>query len=131
MNIAGLMFRPLYWFAGRIFSIWARPAVQPEAPAKLVADPDVAVCYVLETGGLADLLALERACRLHGLPSPTRSLEFFGQREARRVVILRRMRGIIVRHPSTEGSQRLRRLVEAASRNGQELLLNPVPRYRC
>lgn len=129
MNIARLMFRPLFWFAGRIFSIWARPAVQPEAPTKLVANPNVAVCYVLETGGLADLLALERACRLHGLPSPTGSLEFCGQREARRVVILRRMRGIIVRHPSTEGSRRLRRLVEGASHNGQELLLIPVAIY--
>ncbi len=129
MNSAGLMFRPLYWFAGRIFSIWARPAVQPEAPAELVASPDVAVCYVLETGGLADLLALERACALHGLPSPTGSLEFCGQREARRVIILRRMRGFPFRRPSTKGSQRLRRLVEAASRDSQELLLIPVAIY--
>lgn len=129
MNIAGLMFRPLYWFAGKIFSIWARPAVQPEAPAELVANPDVAVCYVLETGGLADLLALERACGLHGLPSPTGSLEFCGQREARRVIILRRMRGIFIRRPSTKGSQRLQRLVEVASRDGQELLLIPVAIY--
>ena len=129
MNIAGLLFRPFYWLAGRIFSVWARPAVQPEAPAKLVANPDVAVCYVLESGGLADLLALERACGLHDLPSPTGSLEFCGQREARRVIVLRRMRGFIVRHPSTEGSRRLRRLVEAASHGGQELLLIPVAIY--
>ena len=54
--------RPLYWLAGKIFAIWARPVIQPEAPAELIDNPDAAVCYVLETGGLADMLALERAC---------------------------------------------------------------------
>ncbi|MDZ7768115.1 MAG: hypothetical protein U5K38_03040 [Woeseiaceae bacterium] len=32
----------------------------------------------LETGGLADVLALERQCRLHGLPSPSEPLLFAG-----------------------------------------------------
>jgi hypothetical protein len=61
MNIGGILLRPLYWLAGKIFAIWARPAIQPETPAELLRDPDAAVCYVLETGGLADMLALERA----------------------------------------------------------------------
>ena len=54
MNIGGILLRPLYWLAGKIFAIWARPAIQPEAPAELLGDPDAAVCYVLETGGLAE-----------------------------------------------------------------------------
>ena len=65
--------RPLYWTAGKLFSIWARPAIQPEVPAELITNGDAAVCYVLEYGGLADLLALERACETHGLPSPSQS----------------------------------------------------------
>ncbi len=129
MTITGFVLRPLYWLAGKIFSIWARPAIQPDFPAELIADPQAAVCYVLETGGLADLLALERACASHGMPSPTESFRFCGQRERRRIIVLRRMQGILFRRPSTLASPRLRRLAEAAINGEQELLLIPVAIY--
>ena len=129
MTVAGFVLRPLYWLAGKIFSIWARPAIQPDFPAELVASPGAAVCYVLETGGLADLLALEKACAQHGMPSPTESFRFCGRREPRRVVVLRRMKGILFRRPSALSSQRLRRLVEASVGCDQELLLIPVAIY--
>lgn len=130
MNIASLLFRPLYWFAGKVFALWARPAVQPEIPAELLPDRNQSVCYVLETGGLADTLALERICRIHGLPSPTDSLFFGAIQERRRIVVLRRMKGFIFRHPSARGSRRLERIVAAAgASNGDELLLIPVAIY--
>ncbi|MCH7854648.1 MAG: glycerol-3-phosphate 1-O-acyltransferase PlsB [Proteobacteria bacterium] len=130
MKFASLLFRPLYWIAGKIFATWARPAVQPDKPAKLLLDPRVSVCYVLETGGLADMLALERVCRLHGLPSPTEPLSFAGLREGRRVVVMRRMQGFIFRRPRAQGSTRLRRILKAASAsNNEELLLIPVAIY--
>ena len=69
MHLAGFIFRPLYWFGGKVFSIWARPAIHPEDPSEYITDPDAAVCYVLETGGYADILALENACAKRGLPS--------------------------------------------------------------
>ncbi|MGI9247765.1 MAG: glycerol-3-phosphate 1-O-acyltransferase PlsB [Woeseiaceae bacterium] len=129
MNIAGFIVRPLYWLAGKVFSLWARPAVQPEFPIELITDKDAAVCYVLETGGLADQLALERACADHGLPSPTGTLDFCGSREYKRVVVLRRMQGFFYRRPRKTGSQRLLRLVEAAEHGEQNLLLIPVAIY--
>jgi len=129
MSVAGFILRPLYWLAGKIFAIWARPAIQPDFPAELVPDPDSVVCYVLETGGLADLLALERACAKHGMPSPTESFRFCGQRENRRIVILRRTPGILFRRSSPLASQRLQRLVEASANGDQELLLIPVAIY--
>lgn len=130
MNFASLLLRPLYWIAGKIFATWARPAVQPDKPAELLPDPRVSVCYVLETGGLADTLALERVCRLHGLPSPTEPLSFAGLREGRRVVVMRRMQGFIFRRPRAQGSTRLRRILKAASAlNNEELLLIPVAIY--
>ena len=129
MSIAGFLLRPLYWLAGKIFAIWARPAIQPETPAELVSNPDAAVCYVLETGGLADMMALERACKLHGMPSPSESFRCCGRRESRRVVVMRRMKGFIFRRPSPTGSERLRRLVAAADARQQELLLIPVAIY--
>ncbi len=87
MNIAGFILRPLYWLAGKVFSIWARPAIQPEMPSEYITDSDAEVCYVLESGGLADVLALERACAMHGMPSPTDAIEFCGNRERRRFVV--------------------------------------------
>ncbi len=129
MNIAGLVFRPLYWLAGKLFAIWARPAIRPESPAELITDSDAAICYVLETGGLADLLALERACALSGLPSPKQSFEFCGTRFSRRYVVLRPLSGIFFRHLSATGSRRLRHLVDAAENNCADLLLIPVAIY--
>jgi glycerol-3-phosphate O-acyltransferase len=129
MNMPRPIARPFYWLAGKIFSLWSRPAVQPELPAELVSDKQAAVCYVLETGGLADVLALERACERHGLPLPTEPFTFCGQREPRRFIALRRMQGIFVRRPQATGSQRLRRLVESAQHGKQDLLLIPVAIY--
>ena len=129
MNIAGLIVRPLYWLAEKVFSLWARPVVQPEVPSELITDRDAAVCYVLETGGLADVFALERACANNGLPSPRSSFEFCGIREYKRVVVLRKMKGFFFRRPRKTGSQRLLRLVEAAENGEQNLLLIPVAIY--
>ncbi len=129
MNIAALLVRPLYWLAGKIFSLWARPMVQPDKPLELITDSNAAICYVLETGGLADLLALEKACATHGLPSPTSRFDFCGTRDHKRVIVLRRMRGVFFRRPRKTGSQRLLRLVEAAEGGEQELLLIPVAIY--
>lgn len=112
-----------------MFSIWARPAIQPESPAEYITDSTAAVCYVLETGGLADVLALEKACALHGMPSPTESFEFCGVRESNRFIVMRRLSGFWPRRPRTIGSQRLKRLVEGAEQCEQELLLIPVAIY--
>ena len=129
MNIAGFILRPLYWASGKVFSIWARPAIQPEVPTDYITDSDAAVCYVLETGGLADVLALEKACAQNGMPSPNESFEFCGVRESRRVIVMRRHSGFWARRPSTTSSKRLRRLIEGADNCEQELLLIPVAIY--
>jgi glycerol-3-phosphate O-acyltransferase len=129
MNIAGFISRPLYWAFGKVFSIWARPAIRPEIPTEYITDSDAAVCYVLETGGLADVLALERACAQSGMPSPTESFECCGVRVSNRFIVMRRSTGFWARRRSTIGSQRLKRLVEGAENSTQDLLLIPVAIY--
>jgi glycerol-3-phosphate O-acyltransferase len=129
IDFAKLIFRPLYWLAGKIFSVWARPYVQPDEPAEMYKDGKAAICYVLENGGLADLLALERACDKHGLPSPSESFDFCGQHYSRRFVVLRPLSGLIFRRRSPGGSGRLRSLVEAAEEHGEDLQLVPVAIY--
>ena len=129
MRLAGFISQPLYWLAGRVFSLWARPTIHPDDPAEYITDSDAEVVYVLESGGLADVLALEQACARHGLPSPTDPIEFCGNFEYRRFVVLRRMEGLFFRQPSKTGSRRLRRLVEAAADCDKDLLLIPVALY--
>jgi glycerol-3-phosphate O-acyltransferase len=130
MSALRLLFTPWYWLAGKIFAVWARPSVLPEDPAALLAGQVANVCYVLETGGLADTLALERICRLHGLPTPSDALDYCGLHERSRIVVLRRKRGFIFRKPRMSGSARLQRIVDAAvAADGQELLLIPVAIY--
>ncbi len=129
MNPLKLIARPLYWLAGKVFAIWARPVIQPDVPADLFEDKDAAICYVLETGGLADLLALERACSTSGLPSPTGPLAFGKVRETHRVVALRHVEGWFARRRSLHGSRRLERLVAAAGDDGRDLLFIPVGIY--
>jgi glycerol-3-phosphate O-acyltransferase len=129
MSVAGTLFRPLYWLAGKVFGVWARPAIQPDAPAQLIADPEAAVCYVLESGGLTDLLALERACALSGMPSPTGSFDFCERRFSRRFVVLRPLTGLIFRRRAPTASGRLHQLVGAAQQHCEDLLLIPVAIY--
>ncbi len=113
---------------GRVFATWARPVVQPDDPAALLADSDAPVCYVLETGGLADTLALDNATRKYGLPSPRDTVRLGAVREPR-LVVLRHMRGLLLRRRQN-GSTALKRLVEASvTAGGRELLLVPVAIY--
>ena len=129
MSTARLFFRPWYWLAGKIFGTWARPTVQPDDPAELLARSSGPICYVLESGGLADTLALERVCDKHGLPSPSDTLHFAEVREPS-LIVLRRMRGFLLRRRSTKSSMRLKRLVEASIAAGTpDLQLVPVAIY--
>ena len=112
-----------------MLSLWTRPAIYPDDPAEYITDRDAEVCYVLETGGMTDVLALERVCAQQGMPSPSEPITFCDNFENRRFIVLRRMEGFFVRHPRKTGSQRLKRLLEAAKRCDRELLLIPVAIY--
>jgi glycerol-3-phosphate O-acyltransferase len=130
MDPGRILLRPLYWLAEKILALWARPAVVPEAPAELFPGAGVPVCYVFESGGLADTLVFERLARQHGLVSPTAALKFGSQFEPNRIIVLRRKTGFLFRRPSPRGSSRLHRLVEASlAEGGKELLLVPIAIY--
>lgn len=130
MNVAGFLFRPWYWLAGKLMGTWVRPAVQPEDLSYLRGLDDAEICYVLETGGLTDLLALEGVCKKHNLPAAGSPLISRQHRERRRLVILRPMHGLLFRHPSKQSSRRLARLVAAnLEKRSGKILLIPVSIY--
>ena len=114
-----------------MFGIWAHPTVQPEVPAELFSDADAEICYVLESGGLADLLALERACAKNGLPSPTESFDVL--RQAHLETLCRAASFALaslcaVRRPP--GSRGLRNLVDVGRYDAEaDLHLIPVAIY--
>ncbi|MBJ90089.1 MAG: glycerol-3-phosphate 1-O-acyltransferase [Woeseia sp.] len=130
MSISQQVFRPWYGVADKIFSLWARPIAQPDDPRTLLTGPGTEICYVLETGGLADTLALNRLCKIHGMPSPFEPLEFCGLKESTRIIVSRPAAGLIFRRKRPWTSKRLRRLVEASiTEDVAELLLIPVGIY--
>ena len=111
-------------------SLWVRPRVLPEDPATAIEGPTERLCYVLETGGLADRLLLDQVCKSNGLPPPSENLTYGAQSESQRVLVLRRKRGFILRNRGKYGSARLQRLAAASeAANGEELLFIPVAIY--
>ncbi len=124
------------WYAllARIASLWIRPDVLPEIPAELLPSSGQ-LCYVLETGSLADLLALHIVCQKHKLPLPYRRSAIHGWQEQRddketnewaAVVVIRRGRGFFFRrsHPQL---QHLENLLQQAEL--EQLVLLPTAIY--
>ncbi|MFK8021253.1 MAG: glycerol-3-phosphate 1-O-acyltransferase PlsB [Pseudomonadales bacterium] len=121
------------WYAAlrACTSLWVRPDVLPEQPQELI-NSERPICYVLETGSLADFLALQIVCRRHGIPTPFRhsGLLDWGKSETLAdvapVVAIRRGRGLILRrsHPQLK---RLQAVLESGDL--ETMLFLPVAIY--
>lgn len=113
----------------RVLSLWVKPAVLPDAPATLI-DPELPTLYVLEVGGVADRTALRIICQRHGLPLPTKELQFGSARERSSVVVLQRRQGTVFRKHRNIMSATLARLVAAGlEADAGELQVVPVSVY--
>ena len=125
----------LYSMMARTLRLWVKPGVASDdsvaAIRRLHADPSARVCYVLETGGLADFLTLESVAQTLELPLASDSLDYAGQDLGRRVVILRRMRGWLFQRKSARQSVRLRQLINAATaaRDASDVTVEALPVY--
>ncbi len=95
---------PLSW--------WARPHVLPEDITRRFTQRERPVCYVLGMVGVADVIALERACAQAGLPSPMQALR--RPLPSRSVVFLERRAGFWGDRIDHRISSPLRQLVAAA-----------------
>ncbi len=127
--------RRFYGALSRLMRLWVRPELLPQqnidAIRALQADPSARICYVLETGGLADFLALQGACDALQLPAPSGELEFAEHELGRSVVILRRLAGVFFRRPSRSQSRRLTRLVDVITdvRDASASTVDALPVY--
>ncbi|MEM7612477.1 MAG: glycerol-3-phosphate 1-O-acyltransferase PlsB [Pseudomonadota bacterium] len=119
----------------RVMRLWVRPEVLTDANVdtirKLHADPAVRVCYVLETGGLADFLTLQTVCQQRSLALPSDELQFANEQFGRSVVVLRRLRGWLFRRKTRTQSRRLTQVVEAAvaARDTDTATVDALPLY--
>ncbi|MCZ6911442.1 MAG: glycerol-3-phosphate 1-O-acyltransferase PlsB [Proteobacteria bacterium] len=93
-----------------------RCKVVPDDLAELQLRTDIPVCYVLEYSGRGNRMALDEACRRHGLPDAENGLELTDVSERRAIFYLKHYHGWY-RRRSLHISDRLRRLVETASQN--------------
>ncbi|MEL6868171.1 MAG: glycerol-3-phosphate 1-O-acyltransferase PlsB [Pseudomonadota bacterium] len=105
-------------FLSRCLRLWVKPEVAAgDVVAQLrdaCAEENARIVYVLESGGLADVLTLEGVCRAEGLPSPQQDLSLHGSDLGRSLIILRRLKGWFLRRRSRKQSVRLTRLLECA-----------------
>ncbi len=103
-----------------------RCKVVPDDLAELRLDPAKPVCYVLEYSGRGNRMALDEACRRHGLPDAEDGLETSALSERRAIFYLKHYYGWY-RRRSLRISDRLRRLVVAATEDaGLDIQIVPV-----
>ncbi|MCU0755070.1 MAG: glycerol-3-phosphate 1-O-acyltransferase PlsB [Xanthomonadales bacterium] len=85
--------KPRWWL--RLLSWVTDPLLKVRTVSQateLPFDPQKPVIYVLEEGGLSNLLILDRACREAGWPSPAESIRFGERHRVRRWIWLYRVR---------------------------------------
>lgn len=119
----------------RVIGLWVRPEVSSEqtleALRALQADPAVRLCFVLETGGIADSATLGSVCAKLGLPAPDAELEFGNRQLGRSIVVLRPSKGLFVRRRARYQSPRLTALIDAAVsiRDAEPKTVDALPLY--
>ncbi len=90
----GTSFDRLYvWTITRIASLWIRPTALPVNRVASLRGRGRRVIYLLEEPAISDLIALQLACRRHGLPPATRRLRLGALTEGRSTLYLERDRG--------------------------------------
>lgn len=115
-------------FLRAILHVWIKAQVLPDLDGRTGAEPGRRVCYVLDDYALSSVLILDRACQELGLARPLLPIPGLEATEKRSYAALRRLQGLILRHPSARRSSAvLRRLVEHFSEHPDEdIALVPV-----
>jgi glycerol-3-phosphate O-acyltransferase len=116
-----------------ILHIWVKARALPDVTGEMGARGELPVCYVMADYALSSVLILDRVCEQHGLARPLlaiRGMEGSGMAipNRRAYAVLKRMKGLLIRRPSTRrASDVLKHLVQACDANRDlDVLLVPV-----
>ncbi|NND44304.1 MAG: glycerol-3-phosphate 1-O-acyltransferase PlsB [Xanthomonadales bacterium] len=106
---------------------WVKARAMPDADGNMGVNADGPVCYVMDEYALSSVLILDRVCEQHSLPRPLLPMEGL-EGERRSYAVLRRLKGLLIRHPSTRrASDVLRRLVDLSYANPEfDIRIVPV-----
>lgn len=113
---------------GGILHLWVKARVLPDVEGKTGVPPGSPVCYVMADYALSSVLILDRVCQQIGLDRPLLPITGLEGSEPRAYAVLRRLRGLLIRRPSTRrSSELLKRLVDHCAANpGTDITLVPV-----
>jgi glycerol-3-phosphate O-acyltransferase len=111
-----------------ILHVWVKTRALPDATGEMGAKEGQAVCYVMDNYALSSVLILDQVCEQYGLARPLYAIPGLEATEHRAYAVLRRLKGILIRRPSTRrSSDVLNRLVSQCDANPDlDVLLVPV-----
>lgn len=111
-----------------ILHLWVKSRILPDPFGEAGIDKDAVNFYVIDSYALSTILILDACCEKMGLSRPLQPIGVPGLRIHRSYAALRRLRGLLVRIPSTRRSSvSLKKLIDHACENpGFEIQLVPV-----
>ncbi len=111
-----------------ILHIWVKSQALPDVNGQMGAAKEKIVCYVMDEYELSSVLILDKVCEENGLSRPMHAIAGLEETEQRAYAVLRRLRGLLIRRPSTRrASDVLKRLVNFCnSDRSLDVLLVPV-----
>lgn len=111
-----------------ILHLWVRVKVLPDAEGRTGVPHGNAVVYVMADYALSSVLILDKACEDLGIDQPLFPVNGLVSSERRAYAVLRRLKGLFIRRPSTRrASETLGRLIEHSYENpDSDIRLVPV-----
>jgi len=111
-----------------ILHIWVRSKVFPEPLAKFNINPDIPVCYIMDTYALSSLLILDKACQQNELERPLYPIRGAEHLGGRAWAALRRLKGLFIRrHTARRSSEMIQNMAKHALQHPDfEMQLVPV-----
>ncbi len=107
-----------------LLSTWIKPTVLGCNARELGLDPSDLVCYVLPSRSIADLMVIDGACELNGLPRPRNGIDEL--EEARAIFFLGHPEGRFGRKTQRHQSARMLRLFEHQHHSESDIKVVPV-----
>lgn len=115
-------------FLRGVLHLWVKSKALPDVSGEMGVIGSQAVCYVMDDYALSSVLILDRVCEQQGLARPLHPVRGLEDTQHRAYAVLKRLKGILVRRPSTRrASDALKNLVQACDADRDlDVLLVPV-----
>jgi len=110
-----------------ILGLWIKPRLKADADGNLGAGADSPICYVMDSYALSSVLILDRCCEKQKLARPLLPVHGITQGPARSYAVLKRLKGLFIRHPDPRRHSEMLQLMIEKSWADPELDIQLVP----